>query len=628
MKILYIQKEYNQIELIKSWDYWISVGIADCLKSAGHQVDVFLADDLPYYLHLLPSDYDACILNDIAHSLNDPSENLEKILSEKIRRKARLLIGIIVESLLGYTDSQGNLLPFAEARLRQFERTFGLFDGYMAVDVRDAPLFQDYPWLWLSPWCTNLALREPEPIKRRTAAETPIVFVGKMNPPRARFLSSIQTVTNRIVIAQPLDEDKLFYEPAIHLRHTQHRNRPDSIEAYQTDFVNPYTSIRREADIYSTNCLREAELSIHLPTYFTGAHPRVVRSISAGVVCFTPAPPTLIERRYLSDEVDCLYYSSEYPESLVEAIRLYQLDESLSSSIIQIAQERSKQFRTDQTAAVLYTKFIQSLLQGEHTIAVPDVPEPNVAKIVAHRNYYLPQSYRSNQNPTYFSDSNNGRDKLWQPDVYKFAEWLSRIMKADGILDVGCGQGEKLLSIHHRTNIQIIGADFGDNIEACRATHPDSDARITWIKTNLDDNFSFVDLHLKDWILICSDVIEHLVHPEHLLTFFQKRIHEVGAIILSTPDRLRVRGRGDSGPPENGSHVREWALEELYRLVTTFNLPVRLKGLTINNSVDRQFSTSILVISERKLDFLPCDMNDNYLFLDQVAGNFDFQRCG
>ena len=57
-------------------------------------------------------------------------------------------------------------------------------------------------------------------------------------------------------------------------------------------------------------------------------------------------------------------------------------------------------------------------------------------------------------------------------------------------------------------------------------------------------------------LIICADVIEHLSNPDDLLDF----ISEINfrQLIISTPERDRVAGKNDFGPPENTAHYREW----------------------------------------------------------------------
>lgn len=71
-------------------------------------------------------------------------------------------------------------------------------------------------------------------------------------------------------------------------------------------------------------------------------------------------------------------------------------------------------------------------------------------------------------------------------------------------------------------------------------------------------------------MIICSDVIEHLVDPDILLSFLEKSNFKF--LILSTPERdsvqMKQRGLLWDGPPVNEAHVREWNFEEFEQYIS------------------------------------------------------------
>lgn len=68
-------------------------------------------------------------------------------------------------------------------------------------------------------------------------------------------------------------------------------------------------------------------------------------------------------------------------------------------------------------------------------------------------------------------------------------------------------------------------------------------------------------------LILCADVIEHLVNPAALLAVLRSLMDgtrgRAPLAILSTPERDLVRGRDHIGPPPNAHHVREWNQREL-----------------------------------------------------------------
>ena len=86
-----------------------------------------------------------------------------------------------------------------------------------------------------------------------------------------------------------------------------------------------------------------------------------------------------------------------------------------------------------------------------------------------------------------------------------------------------------------------------------------------WIEWNLESS-GRIPLRknlLRRAVVVCSDVIEHLVDPEPLIENLRSWLDYAPIVILTTPERDLVRGPNDLGPPINPSHVREWSLAEL-----------------------------------------------------------------
>jgi hypothetical protein len=75
-------------------------------------------------------------------------------------------------------------------------------------------------------------------------------------------------------------------------------------------------------------------------------------------------------------------------------------------------------------------------------------------------------------------------------------------------------------------------------------------------------------------LVICSDVIEHVVDPDVLLGYLRTCTGSGGLVILSTPERHRLRGRNCIRSP-NPAHVREWSFGELRRYLEARGFRVR-----------------------------------------------------
>jgi SAM-dependent methyltransferase len=194
---------------------------------------------------------------------------------------------------------------------------------------------------------------------------------------------------------------------------------------------------------------------------------------------------------------------------------------------------------------------------------------------------YVARDYR-----IYFRDDCNTVGITYQPDVYALAGTLADLLDIRTIVDLGCGTAAKLVPLARVA--KTVGIDFGDNLENCRNSQPE----LTWLDHNLEEDV----LGPSMWaiwapsVIVCADVIEHLLDPTVLLRSIAHGLDSGGVAILSTPDRELVRGTDDYGPPANPHHVREWTAEEFERLLTAA-FRVAQYGHTRNNDRDGKFTT-------------------------------------
>ena len=203
-------------------------------------------------------------------------------------------------------------------------------------------------------------------------------------------------------------------------------------------------------------------------------------------------------------------------------------------------------------------------------------------------NYFLPEHYISNELPEYYHDDQAGNTALvYQPEVYEFAKSLIESKGIKTVIDIGCGNAGKLMGIAAE---KVIGVDYGANIQECKRRYGD---RGIW----LEENFEQIDARVlnqyfcPECLIVCSDVIEHLVNPTALLNVLRMAFDAGATIVTSTPDRILVRGPDHLGPPPNLAHVREWALVEYKALLESAALPSHFIGYTLNNSIDRKLRT-------------------------------------
>jgi SAM-dependent methyltransferase len=211
--------------------------------------------------------------------------------------------------------------------------------------------------------------------------------------------------------------------------------------------------------------------------------------------------------------------------------------------------------------------------------------------------YFLPRDYVSREEPSYFDDETG--ECLWQPDVYSDVATLARRCHAARLIDIGCGDARKLAGLH--PEFELVGLDFGKNLEVARAAHP----FVRLFEHDLDTDAPPPipeDLFFKS-VIICSDVIEHLRHPEYLLRELSRVLPRVEAIVLSTPERELTHGRTHRGPPANPCHVREWTREEFGQLIRAAGFEHAEVGLTRSNDRDARLRTILAIAFPRRSMF-------------------------
>lgn len=195
--------------------------------------------------------------------------------------------------------------------------------------------------------------------------------------------------------------------------------------------------------------------------------------------------------------------------------------------------------------------------------------------------FCLVPGYQSRTTPEYYVDSAT-RDTgiVWQPDVYPVAAVVARQLGCFHILDIGCGDGAKLTPLH--PEFLVTGVDYGQNLDYCRSHYGFGQ----WLEADFEsaDFLLIPEAVLARTVVVCSDVIEHLVDPRALLRLIRMLLRHAPYAVLSTPEREVVRGVEHRGPSPNRAHVREWSLVELGRLFALAGLRPDFLGLTRSNS--------------------------------------------
>jgi hypothetical protein len=168
-------------------------------------------------------------------------------------------------------------------------------------------------------------------------------------------------------------------------------------------------------------------------------------------------------------------------------------------------------------------------------------------------NYFIKPDYKSRTQYVHYDDLEE-EDK-WQLEVYLRAYGLMKKNNWNRVADIGCGSSFKL--VKYLGDFETIGYELPQNVSELKRRHPDREWRTT--------DFQNAKEIVAD-LIICSDVIEHLVDPDILMNYLVQQ--EFQTLILSTPERDICRGVNDLGPPANLAHQREWNFDEFSRYVS------------------------------------------------------------
>lgn len=178
------------------------------------------------------------------------------------------------------------------------------------------------------------------------------------------------------------------------------------------------------------------------------------------------------------------------------------------------------------------------------------------------KNFFIKEGYISRQTYNHFDDT-HFKDE-YQDEVYSAAYELSQKNDYTRIYDIGCGSGYKLMKYFY--GCETVGYEIQPTLDFLLRTYSDRVWKLSNFKKQPE--FSSTD------IIVCADVVEHLVNPDLLLNWIAK--FDFKYLVISTPDRdqmflrCKKKGRADQiqkGPPLNTKHVREWNFQEFKKYI-------------------------------------------------------------
>ncbi len=243
------------------------------------------------------------------------------------------------------------------------------------------------------------------------------------------------------------------------------------------------------------------------------------------------------------------------------------------------------------------------------------------------KNYNVKKGYITRKKPIYFEGDVTG-STIWQPDVYDAALELAKKSGADTIIDIGSGNGDK--AFPYKGEFKFIFIDFGPNLKLIEKNMGKKGNQ--YIDQDFEKGFpEFAPELLKKSVVICSDVIEHMVNPEILAKSLVNFAKYSPFVVISTPDRLRTRGVSHFGPPQNQTHVREWSLEELDTYFRSLGMQNHLTGITRSNDYEQVRRTIAIVAGTflkdvAKLPPIPARIQVVYKDNKEFANDYYYQQ--
>jgi SAM-dependent methyltransferase len=200
---------------------------------------------------------------------------------------------------------------------------------------------------------------------------------------------------------------------------------------------------------------------------------------------------------------------------------------------------------------------------------MPPVASPP-APAAPQRQYFLPPGYaaqavnrtldRPDADANYWTDERIALSARYQAHVYRLAAALITRHRLRSVLDVGCGPCAKLRTIIEPLCTDITGLDQPTAIATARRLG------VLWPLVPVDLERPQTNPTRSFDLILCADVLEHLSDPDPTLDLIRAAARPRSLIVLSTPERRRLRGRAclESRKPE---HVREWSRTEFIQFV-------------------------------------------------------------
>lgn len=151
---------------------------------------------------------------------------------------------------------------------------------------------------------------------------------------------------------------------------------------------------------------------------------------------------------------------------------------------------------------------------------------------------------------------------------YQFA---STLVKDKVVVDLGCGSGYGSKILAEAGASQVIGIDIDpEAIAFCQKEYTNPNLSFhTADAVQIEIFFKEKLPDLSPDVIVCFEVIEHLIRPLEVIGQLRQILKSGGKLIISTPNRdLSSPHRRYWEEPQNQYHVREFARTEFSKMLT------------------------------------------------------------
>jgi SAM-dependent methyltransferase len=189
-------------------------------------------------------------------------------------------------------------------------------------------------------------------------------------------------------------------------------------------------------------------------------------------------------------------------------------------------------------------------------------------------------TYDPEGDPDFWNDDRIAAAGQFQYYVYASAARLARKRGARLIMDIGSGPPIKMKTFFEESGAEIRLIDQ----PAVKTLASELLPRAKFVAADLET--IDLDLGTKFDLVICADVLEHLLDPTPCLRFARNHLAQDGLLVVSTPERDVVRGKScmECSKPE---HVREWNAQEFVSYLRSQGLRVLSHSVVPQRPVGR-----------------------------------------